>query len=325
MHVTSRAQHDAWTTSAVPDLERVRENVWALPMLMPHGSAPTSLCYLVRDDDGGVHVIDPGTDVEDNWGALVFALGRIGSSTSDVASIVVTHLHEDHLGLSKKLRRASRAPLILHRAEQEAIDSARRWTVSDEVIDSWGVPESRAESVRSGVHGADRRPDVSADVVVDDGDRLEIAGRDIRVMHTPGHTGGHIVLRDAGEQLLFTGDHVLPDENPGLGLGGWTVSNPVADYLDSLAAVAAFDDHEVLPGHGYRFRGVAVRAEQLAAHHRSRAEDVRRALMAAPDATVWQLASAIRWSAGWQNLHGVYLVSALSQTAMHRELVLADA
>jgi glyoxylase-like metal-dependent hydrolase (beta-lactamase superfamily II) len=182
------------------------------------------------------------------------------------------------------------------------------------------VPEgSRAEIARSAQASA--RPVVTADVLVDDFDVLPIPGRTLRVIHTPGHTPGHICVVDEEAGLLYTGDHILPTVAPGVGLGGPTVRNPLEDYLDGLAAMRAYDPLVALPGHGYRFRGIAERATQIARRHLGRSFEVADAREAEPDASVWQVASRLSWSRGWENLARHHIVSALRQTAMHVRLV----
>src|SRR5699024_9420479 len=98
---------------------------------------------------------------------------------------------------------------------------------------------------------------------VEDGDTLPIAGREITVLWTPGHTGGHMCLVEDATQVVFTADHVLPGINSGIGLGGQSPATPVADYLNSLERMTAYDSYAAAPGHEYRFRGVAERARVL--------------------------------------------------------------
>ncbi|MEO7348780.1 MAG: hypothetical protein ABIW32_02800, partial [Terrimesophilobacter sp.] len=91
----------------------------------------------------------------------------------------------------------------------------------------------------------------------------------------------------------------------------------IDDYLRSLAAVAKLDEFEALPGHGYRFRGVAGRCAETTAHHEKRTSEVAAAF--SPELSVWDLASRLTWTAGWENLHRLALLSALSQTSLHME------
>jgi glyoxylase-like metal-dependent hydrolase (beta-lactamase superfamily II) len=320
MQATSHAQYDSTVKGSIPDLERVGDGVWALPVAVPHGSVPYSLCYLVRDAAGAIHVIDPGFHNVDNWGALAFALSRIGSSLSKVASIVVTHLHPDHMGMADRLHRSTRAPVLMHRIEVEDLASLARGGGPDfsRSWEEWGVPPERRPELLAATEHHYREDSLSTPAVpVDDGDRLDIPGRDIRVIHTPGHTPGHLALRFVDERLLVTGDHVLPNAYPDLSLRGDDRTQILARYLLSLEQLAEFDDYEVLPGHGYRFIGLAGRCDRIAKHHLRRAETVRHALAARPGQSLWQIASTLSWNGGWENLHGFYLLSALRETAMH--------
>ena len=156
--------------------------------------------------------------------------------------------------------------------------------------------------------------------MLDDGDLLPIPGRSVRVVATPGHTAGSICLHDETDGLFFSGDHVLPIINPGLGLGGFLPGDdPLGAALDSYARMADYDDAEVCPGHGYRFRGLAVRAGQIADRHRRRSAEIATIAKAEPDATVWQIAEQVSWTDGWANLAPFMRLSALSQTEMHLE------
>jgi glyoxylase-like metal-dependent hydrolase (beta-lactamase superfamily II) len=312
-------------------LDRVRDDVWALRMPMPGEHMPYSFAYLLRDATGGIHVIDPGLDRDDNWALLIDSLASLddgGAGPGDIRSIIATHLHPDHLGMADRLRRATGAPLVMHRAEQEALERQRRARWRPDRLaaqfDEWGVPTGQRAEMASLAGRAPAGLDVHADVVVDDGDRLGAGegpptpGFDLVAMWTPGHTPGSLSLRDDARNILFTGDHVLPVTFSGLGLGGDTTTNPLADYLASLDTVARYPGHEVLPGHEYRFTGVATRAAELAQHHLRRTREVAAVIGADASSSIWQIASQLTWTAGWDGLAGFFLFSALSQTAMHR-------
>jgi glyoxylase-like metal-dependent hydrolase (beta-lactamase superfamily II) len=292
---------------------------------MPSEHPPRyTLSYLLRDRDGRFHLVDPGIDSDENHARLTSLLTEIGARTTDLASITVTHQHHDHLGMAARLRQETGASVALHRAEQEALSrlagsaSSHLRNQTNRVV-AWGVPDAhRAELADVAAQMAERgaAPLFVADLLLDDGDELAVPGRRIRVLHTPGHTPGHICLVDADHRILFTGDHVLPTIFPGLGLGG-PAADPIGDYLRSLDAVAPFDGHDVFPGHGYRFSGLAERVEVTRRHHLVRSTEIAAVLRERPDASIWQVAERVRWTAGWQNLRGFYLMSALSQTQMH--------
>lgn len=307
-------------------IEQLRPDTWSLRVPIPHEHTPYTQTYLIRDVTGSVHLIDPGWASEANRQLVTAAVAEVGDG---LASIVVTHLHPDHVGLAEELREQTGARVVMHSAEagamlQIAADD-HSVEASDARLAGWGVPVDRRAEVITLWSGLDPQPAVVPDVLVADGERLKIPGRDIRVLHTPGHTVGHICLRDDDHGLLFTGDHLLPTTFPGVGLGGTSEANPLADYRTSLERLELFDEDEACPGHGDPFRGITARVQATLAHHARRTAEVAAHLERHPDAAVWDVAAGLTWTAGWENFSGFYLASALAQTAMHAELVRACA
>ncbi|WP_395640862.1 MBL fold metallo-hydrolase [Pseudolysinimonas sp.] len=296
----------------------IAEGVWVVELPLPHrGVVETTNCYLLADDAGGVHLVDPGWDTPDNHARLEAGLTDAGFALDDVRSVTATHLHPDHLGLGSRLRSERGVPVALHRLEHEAL-TRPLYPEPDETIARWGIPADFVDEVRANVLPRSQPPGLAADVVLEDGDLLPLPGRAVRVVHTPGHTVGSICLHDESAALLMTGDHVLPIVNPGLGLGGFLPDDdPLGLALDSYARMAAYDDAEVLPGHGVRFHGVATRATQIADRHRRRGAEIAALVDADPGASVWQIASRVNWTGGWEALVGFLRLSALSQTEMH--------
>ncbi|TFD46966.1 MBL fold metallo-hydrolase [Cryobacterium frigoriphilum] len=328
MHATSAAQFASSTTRIAPDLEQVRDDVWALGMPMPGGHIPYSLLYLLRDSADGIHVIDPGWDSKSNLQRVLRALASLGAAATDIRSITATHLHPDHIGMGPRLKQASGAPLQVHATEKEALYArgVGGWSPSvfSHVLDDWGVPANRRAEIEAILSATPPHPDVHVDRVLANNERLDIPGFDLVAMLTPGHTPGHLSLRDDARSIMFTGDHLLPTMHAGLGLGGPTNTNALTDYLDSLDTVSVYPDHEALPGHGYRFSGLAKRAGKSARHHLKRSREVAEVVADSPDSTIWQIAERLTWTAGWNRLEGFFLFSALSQTAIHRDFVAAD-
>ncbi|KQO03397.1 hypothetical protein ASF21_03650 [Arthrobacter sp. Leaf234] len=329
MRSTSSAQSDALDRGELPQLDRVRDDVWALAQPMPGGHLAYSFTYLLTAGDGGIHVVDPGWDSDGNWERLLAALAVVAPGSTGagaVSGITGTHLHPDHVGLAARLRRASGAPLGMHKDERAALEqhSTRLLDLDAALgrLGGWGVPEERRTELAQYV---DRSPEglvLAVDHELHGGDRLPVAGFGLVVMPTPGHTAGHVCLRDDARRLVFTGDHVLPTVFPGLGLGGPTATNPLADYVASVGALAPWSDYEALPGHGFRFTGLGERAAACAGHQLARARQVAAILgEEGPEPTVWELASRLAWTAGWDGLHGFQLLSALNQTEMHRGFV----
>lgn len=316
MRPTSPPQHAAALAGGLPALEQVREELWsvALPTGFPPPHVAYTLSYLIRDAHGDVHLIDTCADTEQAWQVLTGALAAIGSTVDRVASVTVTHLHLDHLGMAGRLRAASGAPVALGRVDQESLDAT---AAPRDRAEEWGVPpERRAELAAGPLPLSGFR----ADRMLDDGQQLPIPGHEVVVVHTPGHTSGHLALSLPQQGALITGDHLLPEIFPGIGLDDRDDRNPIGDYLASLTRMLQFADAEALPAHGYRFERIAERVAETAAHHRRRTAEVAAARAARPGASVWELASQLSWTLGWHGLRDGNLRSALRQTAWHAEL-----
>lgn len=321
------SQFEAWTSHHLPDTLQVEDGVWAVPLpLQGDQYVRHTYTYLVLDERGSVHVIDPGWDTPGNRARLESSFGQIGKRLADVTAIVSTHLHPDHTGLAPWLQEHSGAPISMHRAEVEAAESGTSLSIAVGFfrrLRSWGAPWVDRARLYAGLwrqRNLADRVTVHADVRLEHDDMLDVPGRRLRVVHTPGHTEGSICLYDETTRSLFSGDTLLPMVHAGIGLSGGRESpreNPLARYFTSLETLGWLDVDRVHPGHGYSFQGLPDRIEEAIGHHRRRSDNVRSILAADPDATVWRVAEQVLWTAGWENLHGYMRLSAVAQTAMH--------
>lgn len=324
IQATSAEQLHAFRSRTIPEPEWVREGTLAIAMPMTTSQLGYSFCYLLDDGSGRLHIVDPGTDTDENEQRLRAACALFGRDAADIATITVTHLHPDHLGLAGRVRAASGAPLIMHEAEERAMRQLPNGALDiEQDAQRWGIPSHRRDEFRGlQVEGAGTGFPV-VDVVVSDGDALPVPGHSISVLHTPGHTSGHMCLHDRDRGLMYSGDHVLPTIHSGIGFGLPGQTNPIEEYLSALRRLRALDECEVLPGHEHRFRGLAARCDALAEHHLRRTREV--AGFHRDGQTVWQLAERLTWTAGWSHLRGVERYSALRQTEMHRQFVASGA
>lgn len=320
---TSDSQLGALKHGAIPEVEEVRPGIHAVALEMPGMQPPYAFVYVILagGDSRAVHLVDAGLDTEDNWTALGAALAALGRDYGDIASVTLTHLHFDHTGLANRIREASGASVRMHVDEAAAIRAGLQFSAGHDVGDvlgAWGVPEDSREAL---LEIANARADFGSVVIVDeeitDGDLLDFGGYRARVIHTPGHTTGHVCLALEGAGAVFTGDHVLPLINPGIALGGKRTADPLGEYYASLARLAPYAEDEALPGHGFRFAGLGSRCAQIRSHHEARTAQAREKLAAEPGLTVWDLASKLTWTGGWEALPIVSRISALAQTDMH--------
>lgn len=326
IEVLGTAQQDAWRRKEMPPVERLAGGLWSVPVPIPDNPLRYTLCYLVPADEGLV-VVDPGWDTPEGWQALSDGLATAGASATDVAGIVATHVHPDHHGLSAKLREMSGAWIAMHPLERDTLpqrqNSAEHGDPRDDIA-GWltrcGAPADEAGELLRAIKAAPRpeRQMADPDVLLEDGDLLPVHGRRVHAIWTPGHTPGHLCLREPDAQVLLTGDHVLPRITPAIGVRPDTAQRPLAEFLDSLDKTSEFDDHDAYPAHEYRFRGLAARGKNLREHHDQRCMEILAAVTELGRPTAWEVATRLTWSRPWSEI-GFMRISAISETLAHLE------
>jgi glyoxylase-like metal-dependent hydrolase (beta-lactamase superfamily II) len=241
-------------------------------------------------------LVDAGPLMEETEARLEAGLAELGIAVEDLELIVLTHQHDDHVGLAGELQRrsgaevAGTAALAAFLADTGAsMDADDAYSVA--LMRRHGVTEKTVETLH-GISRAFRRfvGDVAVTRVVADGDELVAGGRTWHVRERSGHSPTDTVLVSDG--LLLAGDHLLEriSSNPiaHVPIGA---SHPAAlaassdrprtllTYAASLRATAADDRGElVLPGHGDPFTGAAALIERRLELHERRAAKILEAL-----------------------------------------------
>lgn len=308
-----------------PPVERVRPGVWSIPVPIPQTSLGYVLVYAFELEDG-VAIVDAGWDTEEAWSALTSGLTTAGADITDVRAVLVTHIHPDHYGLAGRVREASGAWIGMHEADA-ALLGARYGDVSELLTRtrSWladaGVPDDLEWDLRSAsLRMLDMVTVVRPDRLIADGDRVDVAGWDLRAVWTPGHSPGHLCFDAPDARLLLTGDHVLPHITPNVSLHPQSEDNPLGAFLVSLARLAAFEPDEVLPAHEHRFTDLHGRLAELIDHHMERLEAVQ-AGIAGGRRTAWALAEVFPWSRRWEDIEPFMRRAAVGELLAHVRLL----
>ena len=184
-------------------------------------------CYLLTGTERAL-LIDTGLGICD-------ISQPVRALTDKPVTAVATHIHWDHVGGHKYY-----PDFCAHEAELDWLDGAfplSRETIREMVLDRCDPPEDFRVEDYEMFQGVPTR-------VLRDGDILDLGGRRLEVLHTPGHSPGHMCFWEAERGYLFTGDLVYKDV-----LFAYYPSTDPEAYLQSLERVASLPVRRVFPAH----------------------------------------------------------------------------
>lgn len=182
------------------------------------GDVGTNCYFAINEETGEMLVIDPG----DSAGMLA---GKIREGGWKPQAVLLTHGHFDHAMAAEELAGMFGIQVYAHEAEKETLEQPRL-NVSAMI---------------------GRRDVYHADVFVKDGQALELAGMECRVLHTPGHTEGGCCYYLEKEKVLFSGDTLFCQSVGRTDFPGGSMSALVRGIKEKLMVLP--DDVEVYPGH----------------------------------------------------------------------------
>lgn len=275
----------------VPPPQSLGNGIHLVPAPLPFESPPWVNAYAIEDDSGLV-LIDCGTDWEPGRQALRDGLERLGLDESAVHTLVVSHLHPDHVGMSARLVRELGCRFVMHERAAKLVDryndtpgyAARLAGIGR----AHGVPE-RIIAAATSIDRPDYMPLIDPpDHLLADGDEIALGGgRSLVVVHTPGHEPAHICLRDTRTGILFSGDHILPRISPVI-MYDVDIGDPLGDYLGSLHRLISMQIGLTYPAHGTIIERGDERARQIVLHHDRRLRDMTD-LVRSEAATAWNV------------------------------------
>ncbi len=177
-------------------------------------------CFLLRREGSDkLLIVDPGEEAER-------ILAAVAATGAEVEAILVTHCHFDHIGAVAPVAAATGAPVYCPVIEVPVLADIMSFVPWP----GFGPFES-----------------YEADETVAGGETLELAGMELDVIFTPGHSPGHVTYAVRGEDAIFSGD-VLFQGSVG------RVDLPGGDWPTLLASIGTLvEGHSaetvVHPGH----------------------------------------------------------------------------
>jgi glyoxylase-like metal-dependent hydrolase (beta-lactamase superfamily II) len=273
----------------LPPPQSLGNGIHLIPAPLPFKSPPWVNAYAI-EGGGGILLIDCGTDWEPGRKALSDGFSALGLDESAVHTLLVSHLHPDHVGMSTRLVRELGCRFVMHERAASLVDRYNDTAGNNDrlagIAHRHGVPDDVITSVSTS-----RRPDYiplidPPDHLVEDGDEIDLGGdRKLHVVHTPGHEPSHICLRDSRTGIFFSGDHVLPRISPVI-MYDTDIGDPLGDYMASLHKLIVMEMALTYPAHGSLIERGDERARQILLHHERRLRDMAD-LVREADTTAW--------------------------------------
>ncbi|MCC1497747.1 MBL fold metallo-hydrolase [Alcanivorax sp. 1008] len=220
----------------------IGSGIWRLLALNPGMmSGPGTNTYLMADHDG-LAVLDPGPADSRHVDNILRAAQSLNMP---LTRLLVTHTHRDHSPAVALLRSHCRGPVIGPPILDDPLQD-----------DSW-----------------------APDVVLADGEQIDLGKLRLRVIATPGHVSNHLCYLEENSGLLFSGDHLI---------NGSTVviappAGSMSDYLRSLRRLLDETISHIAPGHGDLILDPVLTIEATIGHRLAREEKVFQALNDQPD------------------------------------------
>ncbi len=243
-------------------------------------------CYFIGGDE--IVILDPASPYADEQAELAACVDDLQSEGRVIREIILTHLHPDHIGGVNALYQhlQGRVPIAAHRLTAEPLAGR-----------------------------------IKVDRFIEDGEFIDLKGRDyipdlsLRVMHTPGHTRGHLCFYEEQTGALVTGDNIV-------GLGSVLIDPPegnMRDYLNSLETLKALPHLTILfGGHGPAIGAARAKIDEYIAHRREREARILAAVRDGAD-TIDAIVAQV-----YTDVHPKALPLAARATLAHLEKLLAD-
>ena len=231
------------------------------PIIIPTRSSLKTFNFYLIQDSHSLTMVDAGVDTAKCWDIFQKTLNENGFNFKDISRILITHNHQDHVGLVNRLTSLHDIPVYahseaIHRLKRDESFISMRVAFFKQLYREMGCGDAGEKHVQYLQEAARRNEKfkIRADIILlKDCDTI---GR-FRVIETPGHSHDHVVFLDEDRNEMFAGDHMLhhissnaliePDRN------GQRIK-ALIDYIDSLKKCLTFDVKALYPGHGKCFR-----------------------------------------------------------------------
>jgi len=180
-------------------------------------------CYILRSSESETDCVIIDTGLADDQPTTYLLENNLKPM-----ALILTHGHADHIGGIKQLRdKYPEVKVYIHSLDSEKL--------------------TRPSKNLSLVTGKIIKTE-PADCLLGDGQVIAVAGMEMQVLHTPGHTPGGICLYMKNEGVVFSGDTLFADSVGRTDFPGGNATELIKSIKDKLCVLA--DETAVYPGHG---------------------------------------------------------------------------
>ena len=232
------------------NLESVADDIFLVSPI-DHMWPNSANVYVIKDDDG-FSMIDVGCGVVGSLERLIDAISRLDLTLESLKTLILSHAHPDHMGAAGGLLKRCDPEVIIHTDDVEQARDPRRLNITFDIE----FARKNYGDMRNGGHKITDvlkffidfgcpMSSVEPSGVIGEGEFVRLGRRNFEVIHTPGHSPGHISLYDGETGILYGGDLV------GDVVAWYTpASGGVTGYLDSLKKMEEKSPKVILPSHG---------------------------------------------------------------------------
>ncbi len=240
----------------------ITEDIFRIVFQHPSSHVMNANAYLITGEKPCL--IDTGFDDPNSTSTIVEAFSQAKVGIENLALIIGTHAHMDHIGGIPSLKLLSKVNIAMHKLE-----------------------DARMKNLQF----KGNLKQIQTDRFLEDGEVVDLGKTKLQVILTPGHTSGHICLYEQQRGILFSGDHIISGTPDGTVYIG-PPDGDVSQYLASLNKLLKLELKMILPGHGQIIHDPCEKINSILKHHLEREKQLI-SILGSSEKTVGQIAKII--------------------------------
>lgn len=293
-----------------------------LPVSLPLPYSLKQITAYVIQDGSALSIIDTGLHTKETQKAWEKAFEEHKWSFNQIDQIILTHYHPDHYGFAGILQEWSGASVFISQQEFQKVQSL--WNRKDgnpaqiaTFFKQFGFPEGQLADITKHMEGfcpfIEPHPQVQ---FITAGDQILIGGERFHILHTPGHSEGHLSFWHEEKGIFLAGDVLLPKITPNIPLLPNGDPNPLQTFFDTLDRLKDMPILCVYPAHGTPFESHQVRIKEIVKHHENRLLQIKQFIRSTRMAHAFEVCQFLF---SGKNLDTHNLRFAFSETLSHLE------